>query len=205
MIKNEEKQREEIELGNLLKKIKKEKEKRKCLKETIKEKDLDSELVSDKHQAQAEIQQIKQNINKQIMVKRAKMKKMIQMMRNRAKLRRSQLEGELKSLRQQMAQDLMAAQKNGDMKKCKRGKKDVDFRENYCNLHFVDDYIRNSDCKTNEQYCYMCCETEFGNMFIDRREKCYNMCDEKKKKVIKKKPNGVYKWVWSPTNKVTKP
>lgn len=204
MIKNEEKEKEQIELNNLLAKIQKEKEKRKCLKDTIKEKDLDNELISEKHQTEAEIDDIKQSIAKKVMIKRAKLKKLIDMMRNKARLRRSQLEAELKDLRQKMAADLLAAQRSGDMKKCKKGKTVIDYRENYCNLHFVEDYIRNSDCKTDEQFCYMCCESEFGNMFIDRREKCYNMCDEKEKKLVPKSKGGEYRWVWSPTHQVKK-
>jgi hypothetical protein len=76
---------------------------------------------------------------------------------------------------------------------------DLDARDAYCNLNYVDDFIRNSDCKTNENFCYMCCENEFGNMFIDRRESCYNMCDLNEKKIPKAaKPNGNGPWLWTP-------
>jgi len=31
--------------------------------------------------------------------------------------------------------------------------------------------------ENREDFCYICCENEFGKMHQDKREKCYTMCD----------------------------
>lgn len=200
LIKNEEKEKEDQEITTLLKKIEKEKEKEQCLHNTIKERDLDAEFVSEKRAAEQEIKEIKEEIHKQVEVKRANMKKLIEQMRGKAAMRKTALEAELSGLRQKMATEMLKASKNGDMEKCKKGIVDVEARDTYCNVSYIDDFVRNSDCKTDEDFCYMCCESEFGNMFIDRRESCYNMCDtnEQKKPAASPPTKGDGPWMWAP-------
>lgn len=198
LVTNEEKQREDFEVSNILKKIKQEKEKENCLKKTIKERDIDAEIMNERRSTQNEVTDIKKEITKQIQLKRNKMKKLIESMRNKAKLRKMALEGELNSLRQRMAQEMLKANKNGDINKCRKGKTDFDARENYCNANYIDDFVRNSDCKTDDNFCYMCCESEFGNAFITNRDNCYNMCDLKEpKKSTTTSPAGNGPWLWT--------
>jgi hypothetical protein len=197
MIKNEEKAKEEMELEEIKKKIEKEKQKQKCMQKTIKERDLDAEFIAQQKASEQEVKEVKKEIAKKVQVKRAKMKKLIQEMRSKSRMRKAALENELNSLRMKMAQDMLQANKNGDIEKCKAGKTNKDKRAVYCNTRFMDDFIRNGDCKSDENFCYMCCESEFGNMFIDRREACYNMCDLPAKK--EKKKGGDGPWMWTPT------
>ena len=90
--------------------------------------------------------------------------------------------------------------KLGDINYCKKGKFDRTYREEYCDKNYFEDYISNSDCKSDSDFCYMCCENEFGNMHIDRRDICYNMCDEKTKEIpkpeIKKKVDEIIPFMW---------
>jgi hypothetical protein len=197
LIKNEEKAKEDMEVQALMKKIEKEKEKQACLRNTIKERDLDAEFLAERRSSEQEVKEIKAEVAQQVKIKRAKMKKMIEQMRAKTRLRKAALENELNTLRQKMAKDMLQANKNGDIEKCKAGKTDADKREAYCNANYVDDFVRNSDCKSQENFCYMCCESEFGNMFIDRRESCYNMCDlpVAPAPAVKK---GDGPWMWTP-------
>jgi hypothetical protein len=197
LIRQEEKAKEEMELNNLLKLIQAEKDKQACLRNTIKERDLDAEFLDERRSSEHEVAEIKEEISKQVKIKRAKMKKLIEQMRAKTRLRKSALENELKTLRQTMAKEMLQANKSGSMEKCRAGKTDMDKREIYCNLNYIEDYVRNSDCKTDENFCYMCCEKEFGNMFIDRRENCYNMCDLNVAKAVRPK-TGNGPWMWTP-------
>jgi hypothetical protein len=101
-----------------------------------------------------------------------------------------------------MAGQAMKANKMGKISNCKRGKKNQKERDNYCNANFIEDFIKNSDCKIKDQFCYTCCENEFGNMFLRKREECYDMCDENEsKKGVKKggAKKGVVnggRWIW---------
>jgi len=186
LIRNEEKEKEEEEIASIVQRIKEEKEKAECLTTNIKARDLDASIIADKRSAESEIKELKVEAVKEIKAKRAKIKKIISMMRAKAKIRKSKYQQELQSLRNKMAMQQMKANKVGDIKWCRKGKLDRDYREKYCDKNFIDDFINNRECKTDE-FCYMCCETEFGNMHIDKREKCYNMCD------IKEKNNSIKK------------
>jgi len=122
-------------------------------------------------------------------------------MRAKTRLRKAALEAELNSLRQKMASEILNANKSGGMEKCEEGKIHVETRESYCNAHFIEDFVRNGDCKTDENFCYMCCESEFGSAVIDRRDSCYNMCDLNVPKVTPQKKTGDGPWLWTPKTK----
>jgi len=196
LIKNEEKQKEEEEIASIMKKIQEEKDKAACLRNTIRERDLDAEIINDRRAAENEVKEIQTEVVKQVQLKREKMKKLIEMMRAKARLRKSALEAELNSLKNKMAEEMLKAGRNGDIGKCKRGKIDNDYRDAYCDSAYIDDFVTNADCKTDENFCYMCCEAEFGNMYIDRREACYNICDLKEGKKAEEKKEGTGPYVW---------
>merc|ERR1719362_533115 len=182
LIRNEEKQKEDAEVAAIAKKIQAEKDKAACLDHNIKERDLDAAAIADKRAAESEIMDLKKDAVAQVKIKRGKLKKLIGMMRAKAQLRKSAMEAELQAMRNKMAMKLAKSAKSGDMKYCKKGKINKNYREKYCDKHYIDDFVTNGDCKKDDSFCYMCCESEFGNMHIDKREKCYNMCDHKETK-----------------------
>jgi hypothetical protein len=199
LIRNEEKQKEELEIASIAKRIQEEKDKADCLDHTIQQRDLDASIVNDRRSAENEIKIIKQEAVTQVKNKRAKMKKLIELMRAKAALRKSAMLAELTALRAKMADKMAKSAKIGNIKYCSKGKINLEYRQTYCDKNYVDDFITNSDCKTDENFCYMCCEVEFGNMHIDKREKCYNMCDIRVAKPTTKKKSknespGPYMW-----------
>jgi hypothetical protein len=199
LIRNEEKQKEELELAAIAKKIQAEKDKAACLDHSIEQRDLDASIVNDRRSAENEIKSIKDEAVLQVEHKRAKMKKLIELMRAKAALRKSAMLAELNALKAKMAEKMAKSSKSGDMKYCRKGKIDKEYRHLYCDKTYVDDFVTNSDCKSDENFCYMCCESEYGNMHIDKREKCYNMCDIKEpiKPVVKTNTNdsaGPFMW-----------
>ena len=64
--------------------------------------------------------------------------------------------------------------------------------QKYCDNNFMDNYAKNQDCKNPDDFCYVCCENEYGNMFINQRDKCYDMCDALAKADLN---NGEWFWV----------
>jgi hypothetical protein len=178
MVKEEENEREEYELQKIRKKIDEEKEKEECLHRIIKEKDMDNQIINEKNSVKQERDEIKKEVVEQIKNKRKQFKNMIQTMREKTNFKKNELEQELLSMRQKMAKEMLKVNSKGDLNNCRKGINDFDYREKYCDIHFVDDYLRNSDCK-KEDFCNMCCEIEFGNNYIMSREKCYQMCDQK--------------------------
>jgi len=200
MLKKEEKQREALEYRKLAKKIKLEKKKKRCMDKKIKEKELEEKKLLDIREAKSEIKKEKKDLQLDIELKRVELKRTIAYMRRRAKRKRAELEQSLQRVRAQMAGSAIKANKIGNIELCRRGKKSKKERLNYCDANFITDYIMNSDCKDEEQFCYICCENEFGNMFLVKREECYDMCDESSKPGKKKKASSTKitdgKWVW---------
>jgi len=203
LLKKEEKQREQVELKGLFKKIRLEKKKKECMDKKIKERELEDKKLLDEREAEAEIKKKKKELSLDIELKRAELKRQIQYMRRRAKRKRAELEQKLQHIKSKMAGQAMKANKMGKISNCKRGKKNQKERDNYCNANFIEDFIKNSECKVEDQFCYTCCENEFGNMFLRKREECYDMCDEnetkKKNKSKGSNKNGIVKggrWIW---------
>ena len=51
--------------------------------------------------------------------------------------------------------------------------------------------MKYTSCKTEEEdFCYLCCETEFGDMHMDKRQQCYDTICKVKTEVN----DG--RWVW---------
>jgi len=163
----------------------------------IRERELEDKKLLAERDAKAEMSTIKKDISLDIELKRAELKRQIAFMRKRAKRKAAALESELQGIKAKMGKNLMRANKMGLISNCRKGKKTPMSRELYCNANFVDDFIKNSDCKSEEDFCYMCCENEFGNMFLRKREQCYDMCDKKEKNPKKKKGRKTGgRWVW---------
>jgi len=192
LITKEEKEKEVKDYKTMKNKIKNEKKKRKCLKKTLKRRKKETDLLLEKRQGENEIKEIKDEVKLEVEIKRNQMKRKINDLKKRARRRKAAMETQLNRIRAKMANDIMKANKSGDMQLCRKGKKNGGKRDTYCNTNFIDDYIKNYDCKDKETFCYMCCENEFGNNFIDKRDTCYDMCDGKlSAKKAKKKSKKV--------------
>jgi hypothetical protein len=90
-----------------------------------------------------------------------------------------------------MAKNLMNANKKGDMMKCKKAYGNMEMIKDYCNKEIVDNYVKNIECRSESSFCYVCCENEFGNLVMEKRDVCYKMCDEMLKKSLN---GGAFSW-----------
>jgi len=90
-----------------------------------------------------------------------------------------------------MAKSLIKANKYGDWKVCKSSRVSKAKVDSYCNANFLEDYVKNNQCKDMEDFCYICCENEYGNMYIKQRDICYDMCDAMAKRDLS---NGEWRW-----------
>ncbi len=227
MVKREEEVKQETEVEKLQTQIKQEEYKQDCLEQSFQERELDDEFVESEKESSDDVDEVEQHARKKIFNSRNKLRRTIQQMKMKTESKTQSLTGKLKQIRMKMSKEIMLANKNGSIDNCRKGKKDADFRETYCNNNFVEDWTRNADCKSDD-FCYVCCETEFGAMFVTNRDNCYKMCDFKPKKKEEKpiqktivpaalrkeleKSNptpttddGVGRWVWAPKEKSKDP
>jgi len=212
MIKKEEKEKEGVELEDVAKVLEKEKKRKQCMKKTLKKREQENRRILDKRENKKEIKGIKKELKIEVELKRNELKRQVAQMRARLRRKKAAMEDKINRVRASLAKEMMAANKIGDIMKCKKGKDNAMHRDSYCNAEFNEDYIKNIDCKVKENFCYTCCENEFGNAFLEKREECYDMCDGKEvqiktpaiKKASKKKPDeGGWVWVQHPPVSIT--
>lgn len=93
----------------------------------------------------------------------------------------------------EVAADVMKAHRKGDMGKCLS--KDQKVVCEYCEGAYKEDASQMIECKNEENYCFMCCENEFGGYHQKEKQKCLEQCDC---------DSGKGNWVWVPSNNQVK-
>jgi len=193
MIKNEEQEKVDNQTFELMKKFQYEKRKKKCLDKLLKSRDKQDEKNRQQVEFENQIKNLREDAKNEVEEKRKKLKNKLLEIRRRAQRKNKLIEQKIQKVRGAMASDLMKANKKGDWRKCKEARKSKDKTNEYCNNNFSDSFIKNQECKDPENFCYVCCENEYGNMYLKKRDNCYNMCDSLAKKDLS---NG--EWVWNP-------
>lgn len=177
LLAKEEKEKYEEQTRNLLKMIKKEKKKKACLVKVLKSRELEDERKRKSKEAAIQVTKMKQDAKKQVEQNRQRLRKKLDQIRKKARRRNRLLQQQLQKIRGSMAKELLNANKFGDHKLCKSSRGDKMKMQKYCDSNFLDNYTKNLDCKNPDDFCYVCCENEYGNMYIKERDKCYDMCD----------------------------
>jgi len=191
LIKKEETEKFENETKNLIAKFKHEKKKKKCLKKILKSREKEDAKVREEMEIKHEIQRLKQEALKVVKKKRKTLKKKILEIKKKMQRKNRLIEQQIQRVRGSMANELIQANKQGSWKVCKESRVNKKKMVDYCNVNFVDDYAKNMDCRDPENFCYVCCENEYGNMYLKMRDTCYNMCDN-----LAQKDLSGGDWVW---------
>jgi len=191
LIKKEETEKFEDETKTLIQKFKHEKKKKKCLEKILKTREKEDSKTREAMEIEHEIQKLKQDAVKTVQKKRKNLKKKIQEIKKKMQRKNRLIEQQIQKVRGSMASELMQANKLGDWRTCKKARNDKKKLLDYCNANFIDDFSKNSECRDPENFCYVCCENEYGNMYLKKRDMCYTMCDALAQKDLK---GG--EWVW---------
>jgi len=178
LIKTEEKLKEKERLKNLLNLKAKEEKKQECLERALKAREEESMKGRDSVMAEKEIAKIKEDAKKEVEQERAALRVKLNEYKKKSGRRQMQIEYDINLIRSKMASNLLLANKNGDMLICKNSLPDPEKISKYCNANFIDNYKKNQDCKDMENFCDICCSNEFGNIYLNKRDECFNLCDE---------------------------
>jgi hypothetical protein len=181
LLEKEEASREEDETRTFTTQIESEKKKEECLMKAIKEKEIENQYNIAKASAERAVEKITTETKKQITQQRENITKKIIEMRNRQKRKKAQLRSEVMTIRTQIAARLQTINKMGSTKTCISSLKSENDREKYCSEHFADNYIKFADCINKSSFCYVCCESEFGDLHVVNRDQCYTACDDETK------------------------
>jgi len=202
-IKKEEEEKYKIEHDEMQEEIDEEKRKEECLLKAIRERELEDQYNVKLINAKKDIEKIKEGVKQSILVRRNYLKTFIGKMKKRAERMRNKQRQQLQTVRYQIASDMNNLYHSGDMEKCRVAIQSQLNRDTYCGIHFTEDIVKFTECKTEEEdFCYLCCETEFGDLHVDRRHECYDkLCtrrkheDKDKNFVLGERSNG--RWVWA--------
>jgi len=203
LLQKEEYEREEAETRELKAQLENEKKKDECLIKSIREKEMEDQYNLNKAEQDKEINELREQAKQQILQKRQQVKIKILQMRKRAERKKKLLNGQIQTLRSQVAGDLNHWNKQGNMNNCFKPTTSEDDKKkvlSYCNSNFTDaSPSKFNECLNVNTYCYVCCENEFGDMHVKEREKCYDKCDAVSKQ--DKKALGSWQWVESTNGK----
>ncbi len=172
LIKSEAEEKNRLEEERMRKLIEAEKNKKACVLKAIKEKELEEQIQEKAKEIQNTIATIKQEAAAQVLMKRNNLKKVLNQINQKAAMKRSQLRQELINVRLSIADELGKAYKKGDLNKCADALINVSKRNNYCVSAFPEDFTALSYCKNTEEFCDLCCGTEFGEMLSNDKERC---------------------------------
>jgi len=194
LLEKEEAERESAEERELRAQIEKEKRKDDCLIKSIKEKELEDQHNVNKANQENEIHQLQEEAKQEILAKRAQIRAKLAQMRKRAARKKKLLNGEIQSLRSQVADQLGNDSKEGNANNCYKPTKENDNDiHKYCSKNYMDNPQKYVECIAKDTFCYVCCETEFGSMHVKARDNCYDKCEDKKPGAFK--VGGRWQWV----------
>ncbi len=180
------------ELKNLLALKKKEEFKRDCLLRALKARDQKAEELHKQTQGKLEIEKTFIEAKKDIKENRDDLRKKLADIKRRALRRKRMIEQQINLIRSEMTRNLLDANKFGSMEICRKSNNNVVKVKEYCDANFITNYLKNINCKEMDNFCYICCEHEFGNMYMRERDQCYTMCDD----MVRKDLEGG-DWVWT--------
>lgn len=192
LIKNEEIEKGRGETQELEVQVEQEKKKKQLLDMALKTREQSYSEIRLAKNTRLKMDDIKQDTKMDIKFKRGVLKKKIEEIRHKFKRKQRVLQQQIMKIRSEMANEIMEANKNGNYKICIKSRNDISKIKDYCDLNEPTDFVKNTSCKEPENFCYICCEIEYGNMFIAEREDCQTKCDEETKKDLE---NG--DWIWT--------
>lgn len=201
LIKKDEERKEENKEQVIYQELDAEKKKNKAINQQIKEKELAADFQMQDYRAQKDVKEAQVEIVEQIEVNRDKLKKQIEEIRKQARKRRETLQTKIRKLRSKITNKLVKANRTGNKDKCLAGLKDEGKRTTYCQVAYNEDFLDFEYCKEQDNFCYSCCDYEFGLLKPSQRDDCYESCDSEREKMDKaaeeaKKPKKKNQFQW---------
>ena len=179
LIRKEEMIKTQQNLQLKMQEFKNEEKKKKKLEEAFEKQQEGQEQVVNKIKNEQNIKNIKDKALEEIEERREKLKNKIQNIRKLAERRSRIIQNKINIVRNEMSKQILIATKNGSTEKCKNSWGDEVKMNEYCDSNVVDDIAKNVECKLKENFCFACCDSEFGVTHSDSKTSCYNYCLEK--------------------------
>ena len=143
---------------------------------------------------------IKKDLKLKILANRKRVMKKLNLLKLAHERKKNRYRQQIQDVRRKLTENMIKAEKKGNYKSCVNAIQKNTTVE-YCSAAFMDDPYSLGDCMKAENFCYLCCESEFGDMHSDDRTICTNKCEEKKETI----PTGLHKWIMAPADEPSLP
>ncbi len=82
----------------------------------------------------------------------------------------------MSDLKLEISKSLLKASKEGCAEECNPDRPEKEILL-YCKKNF-DNMFKLGECVKHESFCFVCCENEFGELHLDKRDNCYSKCND---------------------------
>ncbi len=176
MLEHEEMLRQQDEEREMQEQVAREEEKERMLKRSLAKKVRSTDKVRRQLTIAKKMDEMKNEAYQSVMHKRQEENKRLAALRKIAARKKKQAKNKILRIRMEMTNELILAEHNGDILQCSANATNEDM-QTYCENNFTDDAERFIECNRPEDFCYICCETEFGELHEEHRDECYDKCD----------------------------
>jgi hypothetical protein len=153
------------------------KKQRDMIQQALKEKKKQAELYANKLMLKKKLKQIGENVRRQVEKIREDLKARIRSKKNDENRKRQIVLNKISYIKKDISKDLLRASKNGNYEECNPERQASEIVE-YCTQNYEHDNEKMNECVQNNQFCYLCCESEYGELHLESREVCYDKCDD---------------------------
>ncbi len=149
----------------------------KLIDKALKAKKKQAALYRHQLEIKKKIAKIQEEVIKNIKKKREELRNKLLAMRRDSKRKERLAKLKMDKLRNQITKKLINASKKGNLQLCDPERPSNDIVQ-YCQNNYKDSYVKMNECVKNDNFCYMCCETEYGELHLEDRSVCYMKCDD---------------------------
>lgn len=144
----------------------------------IEKKRKEGKLYELKFALKKKIEEIKKQAQNQIIKKRSDLKRRLFKIKLDQKRQKDFYSNIILETKKNISIKLIKASKEGNLGLCNPLNKSSNDIINYCKDNFNDSLAKQSDCVKNDNFCYYCCDNEFGEMHLEERALCNSKCED---------------------------
>lgn len=159
------------------KKYEKIKNQKEIINQALENKKKQADLYANKQVVKKKIIQISEAVKRQVEKIRQDLKSRLLAKKKDEARKRELIKDKIESLKKDISQNLIRASKKGNYEECdpERPKHQI---MNFCKANYEENSFKKSECLKQENFCYMCCESEYGDLHLELRDNCYSKCND---------------------------
>lgn len=176
IIEKEEDSKDILLQGKWQKELEKTKQQQEEIQKQLEIKRKEATLYSKKLALKKKIDEIKSQVQEQINKVRNDLKARLLRKRKDKKREQELYQQKILEIKKDISESLIKAAKEGDYEVCDPELPSTTIVK-YCKNNFASVFKQN-ECVKSDNYCYYCCENEFGELHYDQRAVCKSKCED---------------------------